>query len=598
MELVFDIETNGLLFDSKQKVYDTELKKNVEVKIPAATEIWCIVAIDQDDNVYSFDPGEIDKGIEFLSRADKLIGHNIIGFDIPVIKKLSGVDLSACAEVIDTLTLSRLFHPTREGGHSLEKWGWFLKCAKGEQPKFDSFSQEMLTYCIQDVRVNKKVLEHLRKESPGFSKDSIELEHKTSQILQQQTDNGFLFDEQAAMFLLSSLNKRKAEVEQEVHETFKPKWVDVKQVVPKFKKDGTLSKSGLSSYEYEEITKTGNMSPFMRKELKEFNLGSRQQIGAYLKDFGWKPNRFTTTGQAIVDEGTLKQIQHIPQAQLIAEFLLLQKRAAQVESWIDAAAKDNRVHGSVLSTGAITGRMAHRNPNMAQVPAVYSPFGKECRSCWIVPEGYKLVGVDASQLELRMLAHYMADEEYINEIINGDIHTVNQNLAGLKSRDQAKTFIYALIYGAGDEKIGSVVGGNREEGRRLRERFLSGNPPFKALKSRVERAATKGFLKGLDGRKIFLRHKHAALNTLLQGGGAILMKQGLVLLDELLKLNTIDYKFVANIHDEWQIEVKESQAEFAGELAVNSLIKAGEHLTLRCPMDGEYKVGGNWSETH
>jgi len=400
------------------------------------------------------------------------------------------------------------------------------------------------------------------------------------------------------MFLLSSLNKRKAEVEKEVHETFKPKWVDVKQVVPKFKKDGALSKSGLSSYEYEEITKTGNMSPFMRKELKEFNLGSRQQIGAYLKDFGWKPNRFTTTGQAIVDEGTLKQIQHIPQAQLIAEFLLLQKRAAQVESWIDAAAKDNRVHGSVLSTGAITGRMAHRSPNMAQVPAVYSPFGKECRSCWIVPEGYKLVGVDASQLELRMLAHYMADEEYINEIINGDIHTVNQNLAGLKSRDQAKTFIYALIYGAGDEKIGSVVGGNREEGRRLRERFLSGNPPFKALKSRVERAATKGFLKGLDGRKIFLRHKHAALNTLLQGGGAILMKQGLVLLDELLKLNTINYKFVANIHDEWQIEVKESQAEFAGELAVNSLIKAGEHLNLRCPMDGEYKVGGNWSETH
>jgi DNA polymerase I-like protein with 3'-5' exonuclease and polymerase domains len=208
------------------------------------------------------------------------------------------------------------------------------------------------------------------------------------------------------------------------------------------------------------------------------------------------------------------------------------------------------------------------------------------------------VGVDASQLELRMLAHYMADEEYINEIINGDIHTVNQNLAGLKSRDQAKTFIYALIYGAGDEKIGSVVGGNREEGRRLRERFLSGNPPFKALKSRVERAATKGFLKGLDGRKIFLRHKHAALNTLLQGGGAILMKQGLVLLDELLKLNTIDYKFVANIHDEWQIEVKESQAECVGVFGIEAIEEASKYYNMRCPLTGEYNIGDNWYETH
>ena len=242
--------------------------------------------------------------------------------------------------------------------------------------------------------------------------------------------------------------------------------------------------------------------------------------------------------------------------------------------------------------------MAHRSPNMAQVPAVYSPYGTECRACWSVPEGYKLVGVDASGLELRMLAHYMADEEYINEIINGDIHTANQNFAGLKSRDEAKTFIYALIYGAGDEKIGSIVKGSRADGKLLRERFLSSLPALATLKNRVDIAAEKKFLKGLDGRKIFLRHKHAALNTLLQGAGAILMKKALIMLDSLLRLNTIDYKFVANIHDEWQIEVKESQAEFTGELAVKSIIKAGEHFNLRCPMDGEYKIGDNWSETH
>jgi len=578
MELVFDIEANGLFFE--------------------ADTIWCIVAIDENDKVYSFKPDTIKEGIEFLQSADKLIGHNIIGYDIPVIKKLYNIDLHKTSKVLDTLVLSRISNPVREGGHSIEKWGYRLGGVQKQQhDDWSKFSEEMLSRCIKDVKINKTLFNYLKKECIGFSKESILIEHQTTKILQEQTENGFFFDEKEAMLLLSKINKRKSEVETEVHETFKPKWVDVKEVKPKLKQDGTLSKSGLTEIEYTERAKTNNIKPFMRQELKEFNLGSRQQIGQYLKDFGWKPTRFTPTGQPIVDEITLNKVKHIKEAGLIAEFLLLQKRAAQVSSWIDALNND-RVHGSVICTGAITGRMAHRSPNMAQVPAVYSPYGTECRSCWTVPSGYKLVGVDASGLELRMLAHYMADEEYINEIINGDIHTANQNFAGLKSRDEAKTFIYALIYGAGDEKIGSIIKGSRADGKLLRERFLSSLPALATLKNRVDIAAEKKFLKGLDGRKIFLRHKHAALNTLLQGAGAILMKKALIMLDSLLRLNTIDYKFVANIHDEWQIEVKESQAEFTGELAVKSIIEAGEHFNLRCPMDGEYKIGDNWSETH
>ena len=578
MKLVFDIETDGLYQDSKN--------------------IWCMVAVDEDDNSYSFKQDEIDKGIELLKSADVIIGHNIIGFDVPVIKKLTGVDLYQHTKVLDTLTLSRLFHPTREGGHSLEKWGYKLNYHKAEQPEFDCYSDDMLDYCLRDVKLNKLVLNHLRKESVGFSKECVELEHQVCRILQQQYENGFVFDEKNAMLLLSSLNKRKAEVEDEVHATFKPKWVDVKEVIPKLKKDGKLSKSGLTNIEYEERVFTNDTTPFMRKELKEFNLGSRQQIGEYLKDFGWKPNRFTPTGQPIVDEGTLNKITHIHEAQLIAEYLLLQKRAAQVESWIDACHEDNKVHGSIISTGAITGRMTHRNPNMAQVPAVYSPYGSECRACWTVPEGYKLVGIDASGLELRMLAHYMADKEYINEIINGDIHTTNQKFAGLKSRDEAKTFIYALIYGAGDEKIGKIISGNKQTGRKLRERFLSSLPALKSLKQRVERAAKKDYLKGLDGRKIYVRHRHASLNTLLQGGGAIVMKKAMCILQDLINLNTFDAKFVANIHDEWQLQVKESQADCVGRLGVSSIRNAGLHFNMRCPLTGEYKIGGNWSETH
>jgi len=576
MDLVFDIETDGL----------------------EATKVWCLVAQDAETKeVYKFTPDNLDEGYKFLTTATRLIGHNIIGFDIPLVEKFGGVDLSAI-EVIDTLVLSRLFNPTRDGGHSLSTWGYKLGYPKIEFEDYYNYSEEMMNYCVRDVELNTKVLEELRKESRGFEKDCISIEQGVAKIMKQQEADGFEFDMPLALGLLAELREKKQLIESEVHETFKPKWVDTKQVTPYIKKDGNLSKRGMTDEEYQRCLDTDNYNPFMRQTLQEFNLGSRKQIGEYLIDFGWKPDRFTPTGQPIVDEKTLSKITHIHEAKLIADFLLLQKRIAQIDSWVEAVKDDGRVHGFVIPNGTITGRMAHRNPNVAQVPSHGSPYGKECRSCWIVKDGYKLVGVDASGLELRMLAHYMDDKEYVNEIINGDIHTANQNFAGLKSRDQAKTFIYALVYGAGDEKIGSIIKGSRTAGKQLRERFLSSLPAYRTLKERVDRAATKTFLKGIDGRKLYIRNKHAALNTLLQGAGAILMKKALIMLDDILKLNTIDYRFVANIHDEWQIEVKESQADFVGEMAVKCIIEAGEHFNLRCPMDGEYKVGGNWSETH
>jgi DNA polymerase I-like protein with 3'-5' exonuclease and polymerase domains len=299
-----------------------------------------------------------------------------------------------------------------------------------------------------------------------------------------------------------------------------------------------------------------------------------------------------------VDESSLVKVKKIPEAKLIAEFLLLQKRIAQIDSWITAVDKDSRVHGFVIPNGTITGRMSHRKPNMAQVPSASSEYGKECRACWIVKDGYKLLGVDASGLELRMLAHYMDNKEYTNEVTEGDIHTTNQKLAGLKSRDKAKTFIYALCYGAGDQKLSTILGGNTKDARRIREHFLDNLPSFKKLKNRVGKAAKRGYLKGIDGRKIFIRNDYAALNSLLQGGGAIVMKRALVMLQALIKLQTLDAKFVANIHDEWQLEVREDIVDFVGQLAVGCIEKAGEYYNMRCPLTGEYKIGGNWSETH
>ena len=493
--------------------------------------------------------------------------------------------------------MSRLYNPVRENGHSLKTWGYRLGVPKQEQPEFNNYSPVMLNYCEQDVILNEAVYKYLLDEGAGFSKKSFDLEQQVAIIMNEQEKTGFYFDSKQAMTLLAELKQNMADVEDEVQKTFKPKWVDDKLVTPYIKKDGTLSKRGLTDEEYKSIQKSDHTQSFMRQKLVEFNLGSRKQIGEYLIDFGWKPERFTPTGQPIVDEATLKKITHIKEAKLIADFLLYQKRIAQVSSWIDEL-KEDRVHGRVIPNGTITGRMTHRNPNMAQVPNIHSPFGKECRACWSVPEGYKLVGIDASGLELRMLAHYMNDSNYIEEVVNGDIHSTNQELAGLKTRDQAKTFIYALVYGAGDAKIGSIINGDIKKGKALKNRFFSNLPALKKLRDRVQQAANRGFLKGIDGRKIHVRSQHAALNTLLQGSGAIVMKQAMINLYELIKLNVVDAHFVANIHDEWQLQVKESQADYIGRLGIECIEKVTEQFKMRCDLTGEYKVGGNWSETH
>ena len=575
-EIVFDIEANGLKPD----------------------KIWCIVAKPLGESVVSFGPTKIKEGIEYLKEAGCLIGHNILGFDIPVIKKLYDIDLAQTSIIKDTLVMSRLFNPVRENGHSLKTWGYIVNMPKQEHEEWDVYSPEMLKRCQRDTVLNEKVYQYLLKEGEGFDEESIKLEHEVATILKEQEENGFLFNEKEALLLVASLKERMFEVEKEVQKVFQPKMVDVKLVTPKLKKNGALSKSGLTAEEYDKVLSSGDMKPFMRKKLQPFNLGSRKQIGEYLTDFGWKPNRFTPTGQPIVDESSLAKVKKIPEAKLIAEFLLLQKRIAQIDSWITAVADDSRVHGFVIPNGTITGRMSHRAPNMAQVPSASSEYGKECRACWIVKDGYKLLGVDASGLELRMLAHYMDNKEYTNEVTEGDIHTTNQKLAGLKSRDKAKTFIYALCYGAGDQKLSTILGGNTKDARRIREHFLDNLPSFKKLKNRVGKAAKRGYLKGLDGRKIFIRNDYAALNSLLQGGGAIVMKRALVMLQALIKLQALDAKFVANIHDEWQMEVREDITDFVGQLAVGCIEKAGEYYNMRCPLTGEYKVGGDWSETH
>ena len=588
-KVYFDIETDGL----------------------DATKIHCICAIKDNDKTVNNFIG--DKCYEdfyrwlVLEDIRVLIAHNGIGFDIPVLRLLSGHEWDFI--IRDTLVLSRLVNPSLDGGHSLKSWGERLGNYKDDYVKnflekngkdsdpWAAFNMDMLEYCQQDVRVLKHVYDKLCSDLSDFSEESIKLEHRVATIIKEQEDNGILFDEGKAMLLLAELKEEVTRIEDKVHERFSPlpTWTPLIELKNPLKKDGTPSVAyqkqldlGAHCNEYGEWGYTA---------YPEFNLGSRQQVSRYLQHFGWKPKEFTEKGNVIVNEKVLENVK-IPEAQLILEYFTITKRVAMVKSWVESVKSDGRIHGRVNSCGAVTGRMTHSSPNLAQVPAVYSPYGKECRELWIVPKGKKLVGVDASGLELRMLAHYMNDKDYTEEILNGDIHTANQMAAGLQSRDQAKTFIYAFLYGAGDSKIGTVVGGTAKDGATLKAKFLDNTPALRDLRKSIDHRSQKGWIRGLDGRRLIIRSAHAALNVLLQSAGAIVMKQALVLLKEYADKHNIEYKFVLNVHDEFQTEVREDQAERFGRLAVDCIKRAGSDFNLNCPLDGEYKVGETWAETH
>jgi DNA polymerase I-like protein with 3'-5' exonuclease and polymerase domains len=540
----------------------------------AHSKIWCCVTKDLDTEEVKVWK-EANGLWEYIKEASLIVAHNGIGFDFKLLNKLWNCQIQL-KTVQDTLTLSRLLNPSKEGGHSLATWGETLGYPKTEFNDFELETHsldEMIEYCINDVEVLIKLYKYLVAEfkQQKFSQRSIDLEHNVQAIITKQEEAGFKLDEFKAIQLLSLLKIKLDAIQ-----------VEMQLLFPARVEAGRISKLG--------------------KPLKDivtpFNPGSRKQIAERLQEKGWKPDKHTEKGSIIVDETVLEALDY-PEAKTLAEYMMLQKRIAQVESWLEHIKKDGRVHGRVITNGAVTGRMTHMSPNMAQVPNSGSPYGEDCRELWTVDKGYKLVGIDASGLELRMLAHYMDDDAYTTEVVSGDIHTANQKAAGLQTRNQAKTFIYAFLYGAGSAKIGKIVNGNAKEGQKLITSFLQNTPKLQKLREKVARYYdSKGRLPGLDGRVLHVRSEHSALNTLLQGAGAIVMKQALVLLDKQLKSMKIKYKFVVNVHDEWQLEVEESRAEEVGRLGTQAIVDAGVVLEMRCPLAGEFKVGNNWKETH
>jgi len=587
---ILDIETDGLLHE--------------------LTKVHSIVAfeLDSGSEVSAHHEG-LEPLVRELAEADELIGHNIVAFDLPALQKVYPWFTYDLDKVTDTLILSRMLYPNildwdmtrpdrappkRRGSHGLEAWGYRLGEHKGEFGKttdWSEWSPEMQEYCEQDVLVTKKLYQKMVET--GWSQQALTMEVWFQHIMFLQEQHGFPFDKEGAVMLYTQLVAERKDLDNEIAGHVPDWYVNLGTFVPK---------SGSSRTGYTPGV------PLSKVKHMTFNPGSRQQIGDRLqKLFGWKPKLFTDGGQPQIDEAVLGEINH-PLAQLLARRFLIDKRIGQLAegngAWLKLE-RNNRIHGYVNTLGTVTG-CSHSSPNVAQVPAVRSLYGAECRALFHAPEGWVQVGADASGLELRCLAHYMAQWDggaYTNVLLNSDIHTANQKAAGLVTRDQAKTFIYAFLYGAGDEKIGSIVGKGRKAGARLKREFLNKTPALKRLKDLVShKVKTQGFIKGIDGRKLHIRSEHSALNSLLQSAGGLLVKYATVWL--YWRLYELGYKwgedfvFVAHIHDEYQLQCREEIAKEVGEAAVEAFRAAGRMFEWRCPLDGEYKIGRNWADTH
>jgi len=538
---------------------------DIETDSLDATKIHCIVAKDVDSGrVYPFPPDLLHGFRDWSLGVKQFIMHNGLTFDAPVLNRLLNTKIKV-NQVIDTLILSQLFNPIREG-HSLKAWGERLGFPKGDVETFEVYTPDMLEYCKQDVNITHKLFNLLQEESKGFSSYSVEVEHKVRVIIDQQKRNGFALDLPKAMGLFNKLKDEATSLEDWSVNNFDPTVVELK-------------------------TKTKYIP---------FNIGSRQQIASRLIELGWKPKQHTDKGNIIINEAVLDKID-MPEARKFSRFFLLQKRIAQIKSWIEACDdKDGRVHGSVMTLKTITGRMSHNSPNMAQIPAVRSPYGKECRDCWTVSNihTHSIVGTDASGLELRCLAHLMNDTTFTDILLTGDIHTHNMQMAGLTDRDQAKTFIYAFMYGAGASKIGQIVGAGAKEGQILIDKFLNSMPALKRVRDSVTKAAGRGKIKGIDGRLLHIRSPHSALNTLIQGAGAVVCKVWLIHMMTRIKVLGIDAKLVASIHDEYQFEVLNKDVKRFGQVTKDAMKDTEKELRMKCPLDNEWKVGRTWAQTH
>lgn len=609
-------------------------------------------------SVYSPPTTEIDALREttrtvrsFLDQANAkgatLVGHNIIRFDIPIINNLLGIDIYKeypNITVRDTLIYSRLVHPSRVQ-HSLESWAGAFGKTKLD---FDNLVER----CKSDVRITEDLWYHLHGY-PERLKNPIELEHEVARVVAQQVQDGVAFNLSSAMGVLHDLNGDISRIRDEVVA------LKIRTPIPEsqwkhppkmqFKKDGTLS-SHMERYlaennaewdpvgrmviapsvrgpEYKDWYPVPLVSPLTTTKI--FDFSSSDEIKRVLINAGWKPTLWNykkdKSGRAIhplvktscklYDENKklcpnlVILAETLSWVSKIVEYLSLKNRRSVLcsddmdKGWVNnlRVSHEGFINSDADSVGTRTYRFKHKV--VANVPRVTSRYGKEMRGLFVPRAANRVfVGWDAKALEARIEAHYTYPYDggaYAKELLEGDIHTKNQMNLGLPTRDKAKTFKYAVTYGARPAKLARTFDWDTKEAEVKYDAFWSTNKALADLKDTVEKTwEERGNLVAIDGHTLIVEHKHTCLNTVFQSAGAILMKYAMVIADKMIHAEGLDAIGVIRYHDEEQWDVLDIHAERVAEIGRKSIILAGKYLKLKVPMDADVKIGRSWAETH
>lgn len=585
-----------------------------------ASVIWCVVVRNIESNEVGvfFNEDDFNDWYMGLPEEPIFIGHNLLAFDIPILNRLWGIGIPL-ASCIDTLILSYLYQPNMPGGHSLGAWGERLKQPKAEFSDFSKYSQEMLDYCIQDTNVNRTLYLRLtqRMVSRGFSNLSCWVEHNFAEIINEQQRRGFAFDIEKARNLHHTLQQRQRDLGVQILRLFPDELRPVATYENRVRSDGTPYASRLRhNARYTRLDENDD-GTYTCYDWVSFNINSPSQRVAKLLSLGWKPTKFTPKTEKgggnnpKIDEDALVEFatsSGIVEVGAIAEYLVLQGRITMIAGWIKNYNEETgAIHGRIFSCGAGTRRCTHNNPNTANIPKAEErvPYGWQCRELWIARPGRRLVGADAKSCQARIFGHYLNNDEvarrYYDPETFGDPHQVHADAFGDSTkRSPAKNVFFAFIFGAQPPKLGATWGTNKNDGKRIQALLFERNPGLKGLIDNVKRQwkTNAGRIRCIDGGWVLCPAEHAALNYLIQSAEKIQMAVSAIYLRKWIKRYNLDAYWVGNIHDEWQIDCAVQDAERVGQLACKAMRVSGRFLKFRVPMDGDYRIGRNWAETH
>lgn len=591
--LVVDIEANGL----------------------RPTKIHCCCCYDPDTKTFqNFHEDSKEDCKKTLESCDLIVMHNGCDYDCPVLKRLWGVNLKV-KQIYDTIVMSRLADPKRSFGHSLRAWGEHLGILKGHQEDWDEWSPGMEKYCENDCLVTFEVYKAVERELQGFSELSKKIEMRSQWILSKQRETGFPFDVEAAVALKNTMQSEYFPLIQKLQTAFPPRKVLVGTYKARRKQDGTLTAKSAEIIARDTVEPTEIPDEYNVYEYKEFMIDSPQEIVERMKPY-WHPviwNKPTKTGKVtpkVCDENLETVGEDAPEAiKDIVRCKILKSRSTLVQSFIDACWEDGRVHGDVISVGASSHRMAHRNPNCANLASPKSLYGKEVRALFKAPVGFVMVGCDLSGIQLRAMAHYCNDKELIKQILEGDIHTHLAKIYGLIpdnatpeeskiGRTRGKTITYCILMGGGAAKVGQLAGGDAKLGLDIMKRLSNGIHGWSKFKSQIEIRSQIGWFRALDGRRVKLPNAHLGMALYLQSFEQAIMKLAMYLWTKEIKKRDLSFQQCVVVHDEVDGICKPEDAEEICKIINDSMKKAGEMLGSRIRIDGEYKIGKDWLEVH